>query len=384
VTKIVDEQTGEARNTVKADAEAAALVLEALPHYSWVSACVSISDAPAGLDDLAELHAILGQTTKPILYWAHGVDNLSLEFEMFAAVAGGQDSFARKPFAINLICPIDPLVHTDEGLSQLMFMAEHNAPLTYIAGAAFGLSGPMTIAGSIAVSLADTLTGLLITQLVRPGAPFIAAKFNDNLDMNTSSVAFSRPEQMGAQMATADVFRYLKLPFCANYGATDSGRLDQQAVFDKSLQLYSALLSGANMVFGSGSFETGMLLRLSDLVFTNEAVGFMKAAQAPILINDETLAEEVIGEVGPGGIFLDTEHTIAHMREFWFPGIFAPQKLETPLPEDGRSKLEHDLDARVAEIIAAGPRSPLPSAVQQTLDNIMEKAKAQRGADPHV
>ncbi len=372
-TKTIDVETGEARASVTQDAVNAALVMDALPNYSYVSALNSASDAPIGYDDLVELHAVLKNSTKPVLYWSHGKENLAQIFEMFEAIAGGEDAYRDKPFGINLVCPIDPLVHTEEGVSQLIYMARKGSPSVYIPGIAFGLSGPITLAGGIAVGIADTLAGLVIAQLARKGAPFIVAKFNDNFNMRTSNVSFSRPEQLVAQCATSDVFRYIGLPFCSNFGSSDSGTFDQLSSFDKTMQVYSAYLSGTNMAFGSGSFECGTLTRLTDLVFCNEVIDFINVMMGGVEVSDYTLAEEDIEEVGPGDNFLTSELTVEHMRDFWDSELFRPRTLGE-VADHSTPTIDERLDARVKEILAAGPRKPLPASVAEKLDKILADA----------
>ena len=372
-TKTIDVETGEARASVAQDAVNAALVMDALPNYSYVSALNSASDAPAGYDDLVELHAVLKNTTKPVLYWSHGKDNLALAFYMFEAVAGGEDEYRNRPFGINLICPIDPLVHTEEGVSQLIYMARKGSPSVYIPGIAFGLSGPITLAGGIVVGLADTLAGLVISQLACKGAPFVVAKFNDNFNMRTSNVSFSRPEQLIAQCATSDVFRHIGLPFCSNFGSSDSGTFDQLSSFDKTMQVYSAYLSGTNMAFGSGSFECGTLTRLTDLVFCNEVIDFVQVMLGGVEVTHETLAEDDIDEVGPGDNFLTSELTVEHLRDFWDSELFQPRTLAEAANHSTPTIDEH-LDARVKEILAAGPRRPLSASVAAKLDQILADA----------
>jgi trimethylamine--corrinoid protein Co-methyltransferase len=373
MTKTVDLKTGKKRLTNRQDAVEAALVIDALPNVAWASGFDAIGDVDTKVTDLYEIYSIVQNTTKPVMYWAQSLENLEFEFKMFEAIAGGADAYRAKPFGINLVCPIDPLVHTNEGMSQIIYMAEKQSPVVYIPGIAFGLSGPITLAGSIAVGLADTLAGLVVSQLVSPGAPFVASKFNDNLNIATTSICHSRPELIIAQNATGDVFRYLGLPWCANYGGTDSGILDPVAGIDKSIQLYNALLAGANMVFSLGAYESGGLSRLEDLVFCNELINFLKALVKGIEISDETLAEDVIDEVGPGQNFLAEEQTVLHYREFWTPDILKPVKFDEAV--DGHNAyIESAMKDRVRAILDKGPQKPLPPEVVEKLDGIIAMA----------
>jgi trimethylamine--corrinoid protein Co-methyltransferase len=276
---------------------------------------------------------------------------------------------------MNLVCPMDPLVHTDNGMAQLIMMAERGCPALYVPGIAFGLSGPVTLAGGIVVGLADTLAGLVVAQLVRPGTPLIVSKFNDNLDMRTASMSHSRPEMLIAQCATSDVFRHLGLPFCSNFGSTDSGVLDELAVLDKALHLYNALLSGVNMVFSLGTYEAGTLTRLEDLAMCDEMVSFLKVLVAEPRVDPDTLAEDLIDSVGPAGNFMTTKHTITNFKKAWSPRLLAPMNL-AKAKEAGRGELERRVRTRTLEILEEGPRKPLAPEVEAKLDEIMAKAEA--------
>lgn len=370
IAQIYDTDTGKLRYSTKQDSVNAAILMDALPNISWVSALTSANDVPAEVRDIAELHAILSNTRKPVMYWAQNMDTLRYEFEMFEAVAGSPESMQEKPFMVNLVCPLDPLVHTEDGVDQLIYLAEKKSPAVYIAGIGFGLTGPATIAGAVNLGIADTLAGLVIAQVVNPGTPFIASKFSDNVDMHTMKVTHSNPEMQVALAATADVFRYMGLPFCSNFGGTDNGELDQISMFDKSTQYYTALLTGTNMNFAMGAYESGNGCRHADLVLADEMISYLKVLTAGMEITEETLAEEVIQEVGPGGAFMAEEHTIDHIYDFWQADILKPR---TSTSKDQRT-LEERLNERVRAVIKDGTKHPLPQQVQSEIDMIMERA----------
>lgn len=370
ITAIDDLETGKRRPARKQDCADAAAVIDALENISWVSPCVSPSDVPASVTDLEELHAILPQTRKPVMYWAANMKNLEYEFEMFEAVAGSEEALQEKPFMINLVCPIDPLSHTEDGLAQIMYLARKKAPAVYIAGIGMGLTGPATIAGTVALGMADTLAGLVVSQVVNPGTPFIVSKFTDNVDMRTMSVTHSNPEMLLANGATADVFRFLGLPFCSNFAGTDSGVMDQVAAFDKGIQIYTALLSGTNMNFAMGAYESGAYAKLADLVVGDEMISFLKALTGNVEVTEETLAEDVIDEVGPGGAFFTEEHTLDHLYDFWEARLLYPRTSKQENPAD----VEECAREKVKEILKKGTAHPLPAQVKEKLDAVLEKA----------
>ncbi|HWR42705.1 trimethylamine methyltransferase family protein [Sporomusa sp.] len=372
-TFIIDIETGKRRRVTKADVVNTAMVCEALPNTAWTSALAMVSDYD--FPDLHEVHAMLPHTTKPILTWASNVDNLKDIVDMCAAAAGGIDKLTEKPLVMFIICPNDPLVHSDDAVSQILYLAEKRLPFQYVSGVTFGGSGPITIAGANVVGLADTLVGLIISQLKNPGAPFIAAKATDNLNMRTLAISHSKPEFVLAQAATADIFRYLDLPFAANLGESDSPVFDQQAAFDITMQLYTGALSGANLNNFVGFLETCNTGSLEAMVFGNEAVSYIRRMVEGIEVSAETLAEEVIHNVGPGGTFLAEEHTFKHFKESWQPSVLMSQPREE-WEAAGKKDLGDRLNAKVKEIIAQGTQNPLSDKVMEQLDEILARAEA--------
>lgn len=369
---IVDVRTGERRKTVKKDLEEAITLINSLENIGWASDCLTLSDVDEAYDDVEEVHILLENCTKPFWYYAKNMTSLEAELEMFQAVAGGADAFRRKPFTVNLICPLDALRHSQNGMAQIIACAKAGAPVVYIPGTEFGLTAPVTMAGCIAAGIADLLPGMVVSQLASKGAPFIAACFRNNVDFMTMRLNHSRPEMIAANCATADVWRYLGLPFCCNMANTDNGDFGPQAAFEKTAQYYSVLLAGINMCYGVGCYEEGMMLRYADLVFSNEIIGYLKHLVGGVEVTDETLAEDVVDQVGPGGTYLMEQHTVQHIRNFWEPKHLLPKKM-------GEGQ---DLEARLAkaalEIIEKGPAKltgPRKEAIDAIMDRFIAAAK---------
>lgn len=364
---IVDVRTGERRKTVKKDLEEAITLINSLENIGWASDCLTLSDVDEAYDDMEEVHILLEHCTKPFWYYAKNMDSLRVELEMFQAVAGGADAFRRKPFTVNLICPLDALRHSENGMAQIIACAKAGAPVVYIPGTEFGLTAPVTMAGCIAAGVADLLPGMVVSQLACKGAPFIAACFRNNVDFMTMRLNHSRPEMIAANCATADVWRYLGLPFCCNMANTDNGDFGAQAAFEKTAQYYSVLLAGINMCYGVGCYEEGMMLRYADLVFSNEIIGYLKHLVGGVEVTDETLAEEVVDQVGPGGTYLMEQHTVQHIRNFWEPKHLIPKKM-------GEGKdLEERLAKAALEIIEKGSQNKLTGERKEAIDAIMER-----------
>lgn len=373
ITQIQDYETGKRRYSTLQDSIHSTVIMDQLPNISWVSALTSPSDIPAGVRDIAELAVVLSYTKKPVMYWSQSLETLKWQFQMFEAVGGGAEEIQKKPFMINLICPMDPLVHTEDGMAQILYLAERKSPIVYIAGIGIGLSGPATIAGSVTLGMADTLAGLVVAQCVNPGTPFVVSKFSDNVDFRSMCITHSNPEMQVALSATADCFRYMKLPFCSNFGGTDSGEMDQISMFDKCTQLYTALLSGTNMNFATGAYESGSYSKHADLVLANEIFSYLKVLVQNMEVSEETLAEEVIEEVGPGGNFISEEHTLDHLYDFWMADLMKP--VTSKSDEAQKRCLEEKLNERVKELVEKGSANPLDEERKEQLKEIFQKAE---------
>lgn len=252
-------------------------------------------------------------------------------------------------------------------IADLYENAQDRNKITGFYNAAQSLMGMIL---SYAAGIADLLPAVVISQLVNKGAPIIAACFRNNVDFRTMKLNHSRPEMITANCATAEVWRYMGLPFCCNMANTGNGDFGPLSAFEKAIQYYSVMLSGINMCYGLGCYEEGMLLRPSDLIFANEVIGYLETLVKGFPVDQDTLAEDLIDEVGPGGTYLMEEHTMEHLYSFWTPDKLAPRKLG-----EGVS-LEQDLAEAALAIIEKGPRHPLSPGKQQAIDALMEKVRA--------
>jgi trimethylamine---corrinoid protein Co-methyltransferase len=373
-THTIDLETHKKRPVLKADAVNTALVCDALPNIDWASGICMVSDCDQRLSEVHEAHAVLQNTTKPILSWANSMDNIQDILEMFEVVAGSPERLVEKPFVLMGWCPVGGFKHGDVQTGQFLYMVERNLPAMYVPGYMLGSQAPVTIAGCIVVSLADTLVGLLLSQLKRRGARFLSTCWVDGANMSSGLMTATAPEISAASAAVADIFRYLKLPFASHLGFTDSPIFDQQAATDLTLQLYTGAICGGNMNTFIGFMESAMTSCLESLAFGDEVISQLKYIVKGVEVSNETLAEETIRKVGPGGTYLGQRHTAKHVRELWRPTSFIRES-RNKWEDKGSKDLLARLNERVREIVAKGPKSPLENDIINKLDAIVERAE---------
>lgn len=371
----IDVETGERRKTVKQDVVNTARVCEALPNIDFVMSLSMISDYTSTLADVHEVHAMLQNTTKPIVSWAFDVAGLKDIVDMCSAVAGGLKELQRNPFLVIYSEPTSPLSHSKEALEKLLFMAENNLPALYTPGMIMGGTAPITIAGELVVGMADNLTGLVLSQLKREGASFIAAAPGGVMDMTTMQHCYGAPELILEQAASTDMYHYLNIPSWGTAGVTDSKVVDQQAALEAALQVFAGALSGANLIHDCGFTDLGMTGSLDQLVLSDEIIGYVRRMMVGVEVNKDTLAVDVIDAIGPGGQFLGAEHTFRFFKErVWYPTLINRQSFNE-WERDGKKTMGDRIKEKVKRILEEHTPELLPEQVIKQLNEIVERAE---------
>jgi len=321
-------ETGERRRFQTQDVIDCIRLVDALPELSF---CMSMG-IPADLE-LAnpyrqQFAMMLEHTAKPIVFVCDDRKDCEAIVAMAAAVAGGADALRLNPTLLLYSEPSTPLRHTESAVGKLLCMAEAGLPVLHSPAPMMGGTAPMTVAGSIALGNAELLSGLVIHQLKRQGAPFVYGVQVNHMDMKTMVSVYGAPEYELGRVLSAQMGRYYGLPTWGNAGMTDSPALDEQAAIDATFSVQVALLTGTNLVHDIGYLEAGLTTSPELIVMTCEIIDMMRCFMAGVALDADALALDVIQQVGPGGDYLSSEHTLAHFRKFWQPALFSRQRRE--------------------------------------------------------
>jgi len=323
--------------------------------------------------DRFQMKAMLENTSKPIVFVSYDIAGCVDAVNMAEAVAGGPDNLREKPFVACYDNVTTGLQHNKDALKKLLFMAEKGLPVFYIPGAMAGAAGPVTVAGSNAIRIAGALAGVVIAQLKREGAPvFIPGWAALAMDMNSTIQIYTGPDHQGVSQAMS---HYLKLPMFAMGGASDSKLVDQQAGIEAALTLMINALAGSQIVHDVGYMESGLSGSIAQLVICDEILTWIKRCLRPITIDKETLALDLIDEVGPDGQFLDTDHTYRHFREQWHPSLFDRNNFEGWVMKGSKSLAVRAAD-RVEEILSTHKPNAPPKDTIKAIEAIIEKTTA--------
>lgn len=373
-----DPRTGERRDFLLEDISLACRVADALPNLALIGTpgvTKETREIPQEIVNQHEFEAMVNNTTKPLTILVENASILGNIFEMAAVVAGGVEVLQERPFVISYLNNVSPLVYNAETLDKLLLSAEWGIPMLCIPAPMAGATAPVTLAGTIALGNAETLCGLVLSQLMNSGTPFIMGCDPALMDMQTGNISFAAPEQSLLMIAAAELAHYYGLPVTGLGCISDSIAIDQQTALEQMMSAYSCMLAGVHVVPYSGFIEVGVSFSLEAAVMADELIGMVKRIMKGVPVDEETLALDTIHSVGPGGNFMGEEHTLRHFRtEQWRPTLLSRTTFAA-WEERGRKQMGDRVKEKLAEIIQSHQVNPLSDDVKAALSEIIEKRK---------
>jgi trimethylamine--corrinoid protein Co-methyltransferase len=367
---ILDHRTGQRRRAVRKDVEEAITLKDALPEIEFVMSQFLPEEVDQRIYDRYQMEIMLNNTTKPIVFVSPDFEGCVAAIEMCEIVAGGAEAFRRRPFATCYINVTSGLVANAEALQKCMYMAEKGLPMFYIPINAGGVNSPATTAGCMAFLNAGTLLGIVLAQLVREGTPVAVPGWNGGpYNLKTMVGNYVLADEQGVSTSMG---RYYGLPVFGLGGSTDSKVLDQQCGIEVTLSLITALIHGANIIHDVGFMDAGMQSSLPLIAMANDTIGWIRAATAGVPVDEETLALDVIDELGPTGDFLSHEHTLRHYKEPFYSSL-ADKGTYSQWERRGATTMEERAAQQVEEILANHEPESLPPDVQRDIKKIVER-----------
>lgn len=369
---ILDHRTGERREPVLKDVVEGVTICDALPNIDFVMSMVLPVDVDTTIADRYQMEVMLSNTTKPIIFVTYEIGGCIDAVEMAEAVVGGEEALKRNPLATCYINVVSGLCHNEDALQKLLFLSGKGLPSIYVPSSTSGATSPVTAAGAVALDNAGVLVGLVLSQLKREGAPFVMPGMQPSpIDMRTLVSTYCEPER-GIIQAMG---HFYGLPMFALGGVSESKVVDQQAAAEAGLTLISESLSGGNIIHDMGYLESGLTFSFAQLVICNEIVSWIEAFFKGVEVSDETLALDLIAQVGPEGEYLQTDHTLKHYRERWYPDLFERATYKAWL-EKGSKTLGERATERVEQVLSEHQPVPLPDNVEKKLQEIVRRAEA--------
>jgi trimethylamine--corrinoid protein Co-methyltransferase len=373
---VIDAYTGARRRAVLADIANVSRLVDALPNISFIMCMGIAADVTDTIADVYHFREMVSHTSKPIVYTAWNRQNLEDIVAMAETVAGGAEALRRSPFCALYSEPIGPLVHAEESCEKLLYICRKGLPVVYTPGLITGASAPVTRAGAVVQANAELLSGLLICQLIREGTPVVASGGGlMAMDMSTTLASYGAPEFMLDLCALSEMGHYYNLPVFGFAGVSDAKLFDEQASIEGALWMLLAALSGGNLIHDVGYIEAGLTTSYEMLVAMDEVAGLVRRFMDGVEINQDSLALDVIDRVGPGGHFLEEDHTFRHFRHNWFPRLL-DRKSREDWEAAGSLTMRDRAVARVRTLLDHHQSPSLPASISTSLEAIIQRAEA--------
>ena len=371
----VDEPGQERRYATLEDVVTATRFGDALSSINIVGAMSDPRDVPVGMRCVKVMATMVKNTVKPIHFWYHNRASAKYLNEIMVAVRGSEVEASNHPLCYPFLEPISPLRFPFDGIDLLFETSRLNLPVSIGPMAQMGLSAPATIAGTLAQENAEILAGICTTQLIRPGMPVCYGGICHAFDMRTAQLIFSGPEQAIFGVAMTQMGKHYGLPVYINVGLTDAKRPDAQAGMESGMTLMLGAAAGADIFGHMGISGVDQASSLDILVMQNEVIQFVESVMRQIEFSDEALGLAEIEAVGPGGSFIEQEHTARHFRrELWFPELLDREYYES-WRGAGAISMEDRCRQRKEEISKTHEPEPTSEDLVRALDEIVVAAE---------
>jgi trimethylamine--corrinoid protein Co-methyltransferase len=374
----LDLDTGERRRTTIEDTANFAKLVDGLENMDFAMSMSNPEDVP--IDDIY-VHVfaeMVRNTNKPIIFIADSGDDIEKMYDIACLVAGSEEALQQKPFLLNYSEAISPLIYPENVIEKLIFCARKKIPICLPSGCNAGGGGPVTLAGAMALGIAENLVGLVVHQLAGKGAPFLFAPNVSILDMRSSVISYGCPEWSLTQAALADMRDEIYgLPIWAFAGASDAKVMDAQAGAEAMFSILTAMQSRCNIIHDVGYLEFGSTSSLEMMVMADELVAMSRYFTEGIVVDEDTLALDVIDQVARSSeseqrIFLTEPHTMAHFRKAHFHPRLLDRTRYEAWKEAGAADFYERCNAEAKRILADHVVKPKPAAVLGEIEDVLD------------
>lgn len=338
-------------------------------------------DIHASVRHLDALYDKLTLTDKPNHAYSLGKERIMDGIEMVRIARGiDQETLEREPSLFSIINTSSPLRLDTPMLEGVLQLARRNQIVCVTPFTLAGAMAPVTLAGAVAQQNAEALAGLVMTQLARPGAPFIYGGFTSNVDMKSGAPAFGTPEYMKTAMLGGQLARRYKVPYRSS-GVCAANTLDAQAAYETVFSFWGAIMGGANFIMHSaGWMEGGLHASFEKMVLDADIIGMIRAFLKPLQVDAEELALDAIREVGPGGHFFGCAHTQARYRNAFFAPMVSDWRNYESWQEAGSPDAYDTCERIFKERLEQYQLPPMEASIREELEAFVIRRKEEGGA----
>jgi trimethylamine--corrinoid protein Co-methyltransferase len=372
----IDSKTGRLRSATIQDARDAICLGDALPNITIVGSMAQPMEISEAYREVFLTAELVKGTCKPTRTWVFNRRTALYVLEIYRTVAGGDEALRKHPMVEAFLEPISPLQLPHDGLDAMIEFVRAGQPVSIGPMAMVSGTAPATLAGTLAQENAEILAAVVVSQLLVPGTPVTYGGIPHIMDPATGICSFGSPEQMLMAVAMVQMGRFYGFPVYINVGLTDAKVPDAQAGIEKGSSLMLGALAGADMFGHAGICGTDHGASLAWLTVDDELMDYVKRVVRGFEVDEDTVATELINNVGPAGSFLAEEHTVKYFRnELWLPGKTWTRQMWDAWEKEGRTSMPDRILKKVEHIIVTHKSKPMDGALAKEIDNIVESAK---------
>ena len=340
-------------------------------------------DIPSEIRQLEMLHAQLTLSDKIPHVYCRGSRQIHDCFEQIRIAYGlSEEEFRQNPCTYTIINTNSPRVLDAPMAEGIMEFAAAGQVQMITPFTLAGAMAPVTIAGALMLAHTETMAGLVLAQLTRPGAPVVYGSFTSNVDLRSGSPAFGTPEYVHAQIGAGQMARFVGLPWRSS-GATASNSADAQSAYESQMSLWGALVGGANFVLhGAGWLEGGLSSSFEKFILDIEQLQMLAEIMSPVGATAEDFAAEAIVEAGPGGHFFGTQHTMARFRDAFYAPFVSDWRNHGAWLRDGALSATDRAGRICGEMLSKFTPPSMDPAVVDALVDFKRRRTEEGGAPP--
>jgi trimethylamine--corrinoid protein Co-methyltransferase len=360
--------TGAERRATSSDIAQIAHLINELPGYDVFSISTLADDAPPGQFTISRLYPAIKYCLKPIRVTTTDMQDTQRVLEMAYLVAGGEQAYREHPFLTHHYCPVvSPLTMDHLSTENLMFFVQAGLPVHTTIVPNAGLTSPMSMAGTVVQGNAEFLAAATLTQMCREGTPLIYTTLGTVADMRTGAYASGGIECGMLQMAFAQMARYYNVPSGGYIGLTNAKLNDAQAGYETGMSGVAGLLAGMDMFNIGGLIDALKTFDFAKTVIDDEVALMLKRMKRGIAFDDEELAVDVIKQVGPGGSFIVSPHTVKRMKSEAVLTKIADRDARTVWERKGSMDVHARAMNRAKEIMTQNTDALIPADVDEKI-----------------
>jgi trimethylamine--corrinoid protein Co-methyltransferase len=375
---LLDTQTGNMRRPTTADYIRYVKLMSGLGHIASQSTAMIPADVHEKISDSYRLYLSLLYGEKPVVTGAFTIESFEVMKDLQLVVRGSEQALRAKPLTIFSCCPTAPIKWSDVTSQNLVDCARWSIPVELISMPLSGFMAPVTLVGSLVQQTAENLSGVVISQLVNPGAPMLYGGSPAIFDVRFETTPMGAMETMMLDCANSEIGKRLGMPTQGYIALSDAKQLDAQAGLETGVGAALAALSGINSISGPGMLDFESCLSLEKLVLDDEICGMTYRLLRGIEPREDFPSIPIFEELRREKHLLISDHTRRYLREeITFPGVVIDRANRARWAADGHLTLRERAGQEVSRLVEQYTPSRLPAEAKLELTRLMT-AEARR------